>query len=136
MSNGSDVMTLNEICKYLKMSRSKIYRLINAGEIPCKRIGERYRFSRRLLLAWVEGGSTPIPKATAAPSPARDTKPAASQDMSEYIDKFEAAELLNSKPNTITYWAKSGLLPFKLSGKKQMYSRADIDKLRQEKGLL
>jgi excisionase family DNA binding protein len=31
-----------------------IYRLINESDIPVRRIGERYRFSRRKLLEWIE----------------------------------------------------------------------------------
>ncbi|MFO8057437.1 MAG: helix-turn-helix domain-containing protein [bacterium] len=45
---------MDQAADYLQLSRATIYRLIKGGEIPVKRIGERYRFSRRRLLEWIE----------------------------------------------------------------------------------
>ncbi|MDB4285619.1 helix-turn-helix domain-containing protein [bacterium] len=51
---NDDILTVDEAAAFLKISRPSIYRLIRAGEIPCRRVGKRWRFSRRALLAWVE----------------------------------------------------------------------------------
>jgi excisionase family DNA binding protein len=49
-----DILTIDQAADYLQLSRASIYRLINESDIPGKRIGERYRFSRRQLLEWIE----------------------------------------------------------------------------------
>ena len=49
-----DILTVDEAAAFLKISRTSLYRLIKAGEVPCRRVGERWRFSRRILLEWVE----------------------------------------------------------------------------------
>lgn len=54
-STAHDILTIDQAAEYLQLSRATIYRLIKNGEIPVKRIGERYRFSRRKLLGWIEG---------------------------------------------------------------------------------
>lgn len=51
-----DILTIDQAAEYLQLSRASIYRLINESDIPVKRIGERYRFSRRKLLEWIESG--------------------------------------------------------------------------------
>jgi excisionase family DNA binding protein len=49
-----DILTIDQAADYLQLSRATVYRLINESDIPVKRIGERYRFSRRKLLEWIE----------------------------------------------------------------------------------
>jgi excisionase family DNA binding protein len=54
MSSGEEILTLDQAAAYLQISRATLYRLIKSGEIPGRRVGRRYRFSRRALLEWVE----------------------------------------------------------------------------------
>jgi excisionase family DNA binding protein len=49
-----DVLTITQAMAYLQISKSTIYNLINNKEIPVKRMGGQYRFSRRQLLEWIE----------------------------------------------------------------------------------
>jgi excisionase family DNA binding protein len=45
-------MKAGEVCDYLKISPSKLYRLIEAGEIPAFRMGTNYRFNRETVERW------------------------------------------------------------------------------------
>lgn len=55
---GTDVLDVEEAAQYLKFSPRKLYGLVRNGEIPHKRIGRQYRFSRRALDAWLS--NTPV----------------------------------------------------------------------------
>ena len=48
----SPTMTVAEVCAYLRIHRSTLYRLIKAGKIPCYRIGSDYRFNREQIERW------------------------------------------------------------------------------------
>jgi len=52
-TGAPDILTIDQAAEYLQLSRATIYRLINESDVPVKRIGERYRFSRRRLLEWI-----------------------------------------------------------------------------------
>ncbi len=52
---GTDVLDVEEAAQYLKFSPRKLYGLVRNGEIPHKRIGRQYRFSRRALDEWLSG---------------------------------------------------------------------------------
>ena len=41
-----DLMTLNEVCEYLGLSRFTIYRLINSRKLPATKSGGRWRFAK------------------------------------------------------------------------------------------
>ena len=49
-----EVLTVPEVARILKISRSKAYRLAERGEIPVLRIGKSVRVLRRDLERWVE----------------------------------------------------------------------------------
>jgi excisionase family DNA binding protein len=44
-------MDLNEVCEYLRLSRSSVKRAIKAGTIPALKIGTCWRFRRTDILA-------------------------------------------------------------------------------------
>jgi len=43
------------MARFLKISRSKAYRLVEEGEIPVLRIGRSVRIIQDDLLSWIEG---------------------------------------------------------------------------------
>jgi excisionase family DNA binding protein len=51
--NGASVMIPPEVCAYLRIHRSTLFRLIEAGKIPHFRIGSDYRFNREMIEAWM-----------------------------------------------------------------------------------
>jgi excisionase family DNA binding protein len=57
------VLTVVEVAKRLSLSRSKVYRLLEAGKVPHYRIDGAYRVSEEQLQAYLEsvtvGGKQP-----------------------------------------------------------------------------
>jgi len=43
------VMTVKEVSDYLKVGESTVYRLVNEGKLPGRKIGGMWRFSRRTI---------------------------------------------------------------------------------------
>lgn len=52
----TDVMTAKEAAQFLRVSRQALYDCASRHEVPHRRIGQRYVFSRRTLLTWLECG--------------------------------------------------------------------------------
>lgn len=50
-----EVLQVNEVAELLGVHPRTVYDKANAGEIPHRRLGRRLLFSRRAILAWVEG---------------------------------------------------------------------------------
>jgi len=50
----SDILTAEEICQYLKIPRSTLYKLINDKKIPAFRVGRHWRFRKEQIEEWVE----------------------------------------------------------------------------------
>ncbi|GBE14066.1 helix-turn-helix domain protein [bacterium BMS3Abin14] len=46
-------LTLDELAEYLKLSRTKLYRMAQEGEIPASKIGTQWRFNRQEIDDWV-----------------------------------------------------------------------------------
>ena len=46
-------MTLEEVASYLKLSRTKLYELAQAGAIPCSKVAGRWRFYRPEVDQWM-----------------------------------------------------------------------------------
>ncbi len=50
----TEIMTVREISEYLKLAPSTIYRLTQSGEIPARKVGGTWRFSRNQIDRWLE----------------------------------------------------------------------------------
>jgi len=50
----SDIFTAEEICRYLKIPRSTLYKLVRDKKIPAFRVGRHWRFKKEQIEAWVE----------------------------------------------------------------------------------
>jgi excisionase family DNA binding protein len=48
------ILTIPEVARYLKISKSKIYRLLSKKEIPHIKIGRNVRIRQTDLQMWVE----------------------------------------------------------------------------------
>lgn len=51
--SDGDIMTACEAAKFLKLGRNQLYEAAGRGDIPHRRIGRSYRFSRSALVAWL-----------------------------------------------------------------------------------
>jgi len=47
-----DIMTLEEVAKYLKVKRQTIYNWAQAGKIPAAKIGKEWRFRKSVIDRW------------------------------------------------------------------------------------
>lgn len=54
------IYTVPEVAEYLKMSKSKVYYLIQRREIPYIKIGRNVRIRQEDLLKWLEKRSRPV----------------------------------------------------------------------------
>ena len=62
----SEVMTIDELAEYLKVSKSSLYKLAQQGKVPGQKVGKHWRFSRQAIDKWIankdggqpSGGST------------------------------------------------------------------------------
>jgi excisionase family DNA binding protein len=50
-----EVLTIREAAGFLKLSDQHVRRLAEAGELPGRKLGDRWRFSRHALLRHLEG---------------------------------------------------------------------------------
>lgn len=53
-SPQDSVMTIVELSKYLKISRSTLYKLAQEGKLPGQKVGRHWRFHRDAVDAWLK----------------------------------------------------------------------------------
>lgn len=51
----SEILTAQDVCGYLKIPRSTLYKLSRDKEIPAFRVGRHWRFRREKIEEWLEG---------------------------------------------------------------------------------
>ena len=54
-----DVMTIDELAAYLKLSKSTLYQFARAGKVPGVKIGEQWRFQKSAIDEWMRSKTTP-----------------------------------------------------------------------------
>lgn len=52
-SSGEDIMTIDDLAKYLKISKSTLYKLAVDGKLPGQKIGKRWRFHKDAIDEWL-----------------------------------------------------------------------------------
>lgn len=52
----NQIMRVDELAGYLKVSSKTIYRMALKGEIPSKRVGKSYRFFLPDIIQWLKTG--------------------------------------------------------------------------------
>ena len=51
-----DILTMDELATYLKISKSTLYKLAVENKLPGQKIGRRWRFHKDAIDAWVTHG--------------------------------------------------------------------------------
>ena len=51
---SQDVLNLEEAAKYLKVAAVTLGRQVRAGEVPGRKVGNQWRFSREALGKWLQ----------------------------------------------------------------------------------
>ena len=54
-----EVMTVKQVAEFLQLCRNTIYEYSKAGRIPATLVGNKLRFSRRLVVEALERGFPP-----------------------------------------------------------------------------
>ena len=49
----AELMTLQEVAAYLRVTKKTIYRLLKRGKVPATRVGHQWRFDKALIDAWL-----------------------------------------------------------------------------------
>lgn len=58
------IMTVKEVARYLRMHQVTIYRMASEGRLPAYKVGNRWRFRKEEIDAWLKKqGNTRQPKA-------------------------------------------------------------------------
>jgi excisionase family DNA binding protein len=52
-----NLLTTEQVAQYLKIDKFTLYRLVTRGKIPAFKVGNQWRFKRRLLEDWLEKNS-------------------------------------------------------------------------------
>jgi excisionase family DNA binding protein len=50
----TDIMTLEEVAKYLKLQPQTVYKWAQEGQIPGAKLGKEWRFRRSILDEWID----------------------------------------------------------------------------------
>jgi excisionase family DNA binding protein len=53
-----DILTIDELAAYLKISKSTLYKLVREGKIPAQKIGRHWRFRKKVIDQWLEKTQT------------------------------------------------------------------------------
>jgi len=52
----NEIMAMDELAEYLKISKSTLYKLAVDNKIPGTKIGKRWRFHKDAIDRWVQNG--------------------------------------------------------------------------------
>jgi excisionase family DNA binding protein len=58
-AGSGDVLTLAELAALLRVPAERAEERALAGDIPGRRLGDEWRFSRAAVMAWLAGGDSP-----------------------------------------------------------------------------
>jgi excisionase family DNA binding protein len=49
-----NIMTIDALAEYLKISRSTLYKLVQDGKLPGQKVGKRWRFHKEAIDEWLK----------------------------------------------------------------------------------
>ena len=61
-NNPSDVLTIDDLSTYLKISKSTLYKLVREGKIPSQKVGRHWRFRKEAIDRWLDETRAVEPK--------------------------------------------------------------------------
>jgi excisionase family DNA binding protein len=50
------VLTIDQLAEYLQIPKSTLYKLVQDGKVPGKKVGRQWRFHREAVDAWLVQG--------------------------------------------------------------------------------
>ncbi len=61
MSSYNDVLTIQDLSDYLKISKSTLYKLVREGKVPSQKVGRHWRFRKETIDRWLDETRTEEP---------------------------------------------------------------------------
>ena len=52
-SSDSEILTVLDVARFLRVSKSTVYKLARLGQLPASKIGKHWRFLRRDIHDWM-----------------------------------------------------------------------------------
>jgi len=52
-ASSDDILSIDDLATYLKISKSTLYKLAQAGRLPGQKVGKRWRFHRAVVDEWL-----------------------------------------------------------------------------------
>lgn len=49
-----ELMTLEEVARYLRLSKDTVYRMASGGKLPASKVGSQWRFRKEDVDLWLE----------------------------------------------------------------------------------
>ncbi len=60
----AELMTVEEVAQYLRVTTKTIYRLLKKGTIPTSKVGHLWRFDKGTIDTWLKENATPVKVST------------------------------------------------------------------------
>lgn len=57
VSVQENLLTTDQVAKYLKVDKFTVYRLVTQKKIPAFKVGNQWRFKRQMIDAWLQENS-------------------------------------------------------------------------------
>ena len=54
---NNEFLTVKELCEWIRLSRSKVYALIQENKIPYAKVGGKFLFDKTKIKNWIESQS-------------------------------------------------------------------------------
>ena len=61
-SENDEILTIDELSVYLKISKSTLYKLVQENKLPGQKIGKHWRFRKDSIDKWIDETSASKPK--------------------------------------------------------------------------
>jgi excisionase family DNA binding protein len=58
-TGASDMLTIRQLSRYLQITLSTLYKLVEAGRLPGKKVGRQWRFRREVIDDWLNEAQLP-----------------------------------------------------------------------------
>lgn len=60
VATADPVLSIDELSRYLKISKSTLYKLAQVGSLPGQKVGKHWRFHRDAIDEWLKRTSPPM----------------------------------------------------------------------------
>ena len=105
MMYEDEMMNIEEVAKFLKMSERAIYEWVKSNKIPAFKLGNTWRFKKSEIIGWMESNRT-------GPSPTKFPTSDIQPMRNQYMDKENQINLFTNKVEIEISRRPDGILSF------------------------